>query len=389
MPKKRVIETGADRLVRLISVKKKISVKNAAKELGVPPSSVEEWAEFLEESGVIAIETRFTTVYLVEQKLTKKEVESKIRDYEEDKDLFIRKVEHSAGTVDRELNEISAASRELKSIKELVSSNIKKLSEQLLKLENMGSSQRYFEKRRASVESEYNKQLAVLETKLEKDKKAYDSLLNNVNLETKDIEAEKEKLKTVESIEKQLSKKLADLKKEVVDVQSLIESQGIKIEKHEEFIGSSKSEAEELKVRIANGKKELLEIKAKIKKSKEELEKTEKEFFKNFERLSQGKLADIDAYKKSKKLIENFKNFFKNSKELNELLSKADKDERALRKQFDVLLNKTKKIRPIMKVADKQMLKEVEVELQELEDKKKKFRDKIRRIKDSVKCIFS
>ncbi|MFH1211913.1 MAG: ATPase, T2SS/T4P/T4SS family [Candidatus Woesearchaeota archaeon] len=64
----RTITTGVDRLIELVSSKKSISIKNAAKSLGVDRDIVEEWAEFLEEQKIIRVEERLSEPYLEEIK---------------------------------------------------------------------------------------------------------------------------------------------------------------------------------------------------------------------------------------------------------------------------------------------------------------------------------
>ena len=59
------ITTAIDSLVDLVKTKKRIPLEDAAKELGLPSSIVNEWASFLEEEGILEIEYKFTTPYLV------------------------------------------------------------------------------------------------------------------------------------------------------------------------------------------------------------------------------------------------------------------------------------------------------------------------------------
>ena len=88
-----IIETGVDKLVNLIKERGKISIPDAAKQLGTSTQVVGEWADFLEEEGIISIQHTLTKPYLVERKLTKKEVESKAKEFEGKKDVFVRKAE--------------------------------------------------------------------------------------------------------------------------------------------------------------------------------------------------------------------------------------------------------------------------------------------------------
>ena len=71
------IETGVDRLVKLVNSEKKISVENAAKKLGISKIVVQEWVGFLEEEKLISIDYKFSKMMLIERKLTDVEVKEK------------------------------------------------------------------------------------------------------------------------------------------------------------------------------------------------------------------------------------------------------------------------------------------------------------------------
>lgn len=58
------ITTAIDTLVDLIKTRKKITLEDASKELGIPEQVIDEWATFLEEEGIIEKIYKFTTPYL-------------------------------------------------------------------------------------------------------------------------------------------------------------------------------------------------------------------------------------------------------------------------------------------------------------------------------------
>src|SRR4030042_6942873 len=62
-----VITTDVDDLVDLIKTKKEISMSDAAKQLKVSLATIEAWAGFLEEEGLISVKYKLTTPYLVEK----------------------------------------------------------------------------------------------------------------------------------------------------------------------------------------------------------------------------------------------------------------------------------------------------------------------------------
>lgn len=59
------VSTEADHLLRILKERKEISFEQAAKELDVPVETIEAWANFLEEEGVISISYKLTTPYLI------------------------------------------------------------------------------------------------------------------------------------------------------------------------------------------------------------------------------------------------------------------------------------------------------------------------------------
>ena len=85
------IATAIDSLVELINNKKKITLDEAAKFLALPENIINEWANFLEEEGVIKISYKFTTPYL--------EIKQKVQNSEDQEylkrrlDLATRKLE--------------------------------------------------------------------------------------------------------------------------------------------------------------------------------------------------------------------------------------------------------------------------------------------------------
>lgn len=80
------ITTAVDSLVELINNKKRISIEETAKELGLPETIINEWATFLEEEKVIKIEYQFTNAFLV----AKQAQESSGKEYSRDIEIISR-----------------------------------------------------------------------------------------------------------------------------------------------------------------------------------------------------------------------------------------------------------------------------------------------------------
>ena len=101
-----IIETGVDKLVNLVKERGKIAMADAAKELGVSTIVIQEWVDFLEEEEIISVEYRLTKPYLVERKLTKKEVEKKAKEFSSKKDVFVRKAEVGLNFLEKQAGDL-------------------------------------------------------------------------------------------------------------------------------------------------------------------------------------------------------------------------------------------------------------------------------------------
>lgn len=94
-PKPQSVSTAADELFELVKAEKEISFKDAAKKLGVPAATIEAWATFLEEDGMLSIKYKLTTPFLTLPVSGKNTGEAK-KDIGSGRDkLFLYKVEEA------------------------------------------------------------------------------------------------------------------------------------------------------------------------------------------------------------------------------------------------------------------------------------------------------
>ena len=87
------VSTGADRLYNLVQDLKEVSFQNAAKKLGIPVSTIEAWATFLQEDNLLSVKYKFTTPYLILPAATKKKKDE--RAFKVADKPFIYKVEEA------------------------------------------------------------------------------------------------------------------------------------------------------------------------------------------------------------------------------------------------------------------------------------------------------
>jgi hypothetical protein len=59
-----VLKTDVDDFINLLKKTGKITISDAAKQMGVPENIIEAWTDFLVEEKVVGIEYKFTTAYI-------------------------------------------------------------------------------------------------------------------------------------------------------------------------------------------------------------------------------------------------------------------------------------------------------------------------------------
>jgi len=131
------ITTAVDSLVKLVNEKGKLSVEEASKLLKIPENIINEWAEFLEEEKILTIEYKFTTPYLIANKIIKIDDISK-----DDIDIIKRKLEYMLSFVkDAKVSTSKLIEQKIfliENIKKVISKSSKKeskLKEEYTKLE--------------------------------------------------------------------------------------------------------------------------------------------------------------------------------------------------------------------------------------------------------------
>lgn len=387
--KKSVIETGVDKLVRLVSERKKISVKDAAKELGVSVSSIEEWADFLEDEGIISIQTQFATVYLLEKKIGKKELAEKVAGVRDEKEALMRDLESSMNTIQRDTEELKLMDSEFGKIKDILESNFSKLSGKLDKLEDFRKSHHGIEVKQKELEGEYNKKLGELDAKLKKEQESYKAVMSAVEQEIESIRKEQGEVTSMKSSEKQLQSKVDEINRLISSVKTEIDKGNMQLKIDEERLHKSEAIAKTLKADIDAGSKELAEISVKLRASCKELDSREKEFIKDIESMSKGELEKIGAYNESKQLVDKFKQFFTQTKEMDDLIRTTEKEEEKLKEHYENLVKKAKAFSVLADIPEvKQELDGLRTELLDIEQKKSALSTQLKKVRNMMRSIL-
>jgi len=252
-----VIETGVDKLVKIIKERGKIALSDAAKELGVSTTVVQEWVDFLEDEGIISVEYKMTKPFLVDRKLTKKEIESKAKEFENKKDVFVRKAEVNLSFLEKQAGELKSIKSEFDRLKNELGMQLDTVRNDLKELEKYQQARQELQKQIEEQKNGAKTKMEELANRIVSEQKKYQDLVDSLKKEKESLGREKIEAKSIEESEKVLNRKLAELKimigsieKRVTDEDSAIKNSESHIERLNQLMEDIKQHVEEEKSSI-------------------------------------------------------------------------------------------------------------------------------------------
>ena len=372
MPKENsVIETGVDKLVEIVRAKRKISIQDAAKQLGVGPVVVEEWADFLEEEGIISIEYKFATPYLVERKSTKEEVKKKEKDFHSKKEGFIRKAEVTLAVLDRDTEDFQIFKNSFEKLKKDLGTDLVHVEAELKQLEKFENLKQNIDKEIMEQEKDFKAKINSYAGTINREQSKYEEVITGITKEEEKLD--KERLETLSLREKEMQ-----IKKKLDEFQENIEKINKAILEEESSIDNSEKRIKELKKTAVGIKSELVAKKDNSKRLQDEsafhkkkilgvqqqiLEKVEKNKIKIDTQIAQGKVA-----------TKKFKEFFNKKVQVEKLIKEMDNDKYEMEKELIDLIKKAKAFHLSSNSSSlKSHIKELEKTFENIKKKKSKF----------------
>ena len=369
-----IIETGVDKLVKLVNEKGKISSFDAAKELGVSNTVVMEWADFLEEEGIISIEYKFTKPFLIPRKLGKKEVQEKAKEFSGKKDVFVRKAEVSLNFLDREAAKLNSVKEEFDKIKKELGFDLGNVKNELEELEK-------YERLKIDLDKQIENQKKASMDKIEsmtkqvlREKRRYDDILSDIKKEEEDLEKEKIEAKSLGESEKLIQNRIESIKQLISKVEERLGKEVENVQGSEKNIQRLSQMAESVKNRVVKEKgivepliKESMEQSKKIQELQERIVK---------------KIEDKEKKLKGvKKASGRLKELFRKKMGIMNLIEKLNKDRNDLQKEFVELVKKAKSFQLSSSKGDvgSQMI-DMEKKFNEVDEKKKSFEKELKKL---------
>lgn len=378
-----VIETGVDKLVNFIRAKKRTSIPEAAKELGVGPVVVEEWADFLEEEGIISIEYKFATPYLVERQLTKEEVKDKEKEFHSKKEGFVRKAEVTLAVLDRGGEDFQRFKTNFDKLKKELGSELQQVESELKQLEKFENLKKNIDNQIMEQEQEFRKKIDAFEAEIRREEQKYKDIIDSVDHEEERLD--KERLETLSLREKEmtLKNKLGQFRDNIIKINQALKDGEAVIDNSEKRIKGLKNTAHKIKketlakkgmgkdlIKESNSHKQrIIEIQHEI------LEKVEK----NKERISK----QIEEGRTS---AEKFRKFFNKKVEIEKLIRDMDVQKDQLELELIELIKKARAFHLSSSSSGlKSQTKELERTFENIKKKKVRFEEEAVKLSSLLK----
>ena len=354
-----VIETGVDKLVKLVKERGRIALADAAKELGVSATVVQEWVDFLEDEGIISVEYKLTKPYLVERKLTKKEVEAKAKEFESKRDIFVRKAEVSLSFLEKQSEDLKKIKAEFDRLKNDLGLQLENVRNELSELDKYQQMKQEMQKQIEEQKNDAKIKIEDLIRQITTEQRKYQELVSDVKKERDELTREKTEAMSIEESEKILNKRLTELKSMIGMIEKRVSDEDATIKNSESHIDRLTAMINDIKKHVDEEKSVIEPLIAKSREQEKRVIDLQNAIIKKISQ-NQKKAANV------KGITDKINAFFQKKMAVMNLVDMVNKDRDELEKSLIELIKKAKAFQLTAKSGDIG---------KEMEDLEKKFND--------------
>jgi chromosome segregation ATPase len=378
------IKTGVDKLVELVSEKKRVTVEDAAKKLGVGKDVVQEWAEFLEEEGMVSLDYSLSKVWITEKKITKEEVLSSAKEVSSEKEALSRKIDVAITALQDEASGFENIRKEFTNIQGHIKNEVEVVKKQLAELERYDSLRNNIDKDVSKQRENYASFVKDAQEKLKLESQKYDELKGVIEKERKNLEQYGQKLEELKKLRNDYERTVASLKDSLKSIDEVMNDYKNKFEGSNKTILVYKTALDKLTAEISEKKGALLTKKI------QELKLGEERLLKNqleLENEIKEKLGTLRSYSGiGDKVHKGFDGVFSKNITVEKLIAEIENDKTDLTKELEALKNKVMTFTLLTNNNSmKTQLKDMTATLESFERKKLAIRYKIEKLFGLIK----
>ena len=332
------IDTGVDKLIRIVNEHEKIELCDAAKILGVPSELVQEWANFLGEEHLIDIKYSLTKTYLCKRIISKDEIVQKTKDYQGKKEAFIRKVDTSLQQLDKKTSGFEVIKNTFAELEDLPEmSNIREDVELLKHFEDI---KKVVDEDIAQQQKEYGSAVQEFNSTLQKEQQRYDAILTDIESEIRRLKTERSDVENLATDEEKLTKQLQSFEDTIQTIRERLAVEKNDIKKDEDRLVKLRNLAEHLHEDLtAQKEKDFAPLKRISEDQSERIKRLQQEIINkvkdqiNHQHHLEGHADEV---------AQQLKNFFTQREHLTALIKEIDANEQELKNDLGALMLKAK-----------------------------------------------
>jgi chromosome segregation ATPase len=326
------IETGIDKLADLLKKRGKVTLKTAAKELGVSKQVMTEWAEMLDQENLATVDYGIMDTTISLKKITTKDIANKKNEFMNQKDAVIRKIDTALTNLDSESAGLKKLQKEFDTIKKEISVDLDNVKGKMKKLEDYHKMKSDMDKNMISQKKDFENYISDINKKIEDEKSKYSDIIRKIN--AKESEIEREKLETTEILEKEkeIHKKLDSIIVSVKEYNSIIEKDAKKIETNKKDLSGLKEMAEKIKSEIISKRSNIEKAVTKTKSHEEKISRLESDISSEIK----SKTTQIKSSDSKKKLDA----LFDKKKQIQDKILELEKEHSELEHELKLLRKK-------------------------------------------------
>ena len=373
------IETGVDKLVLLVREKKKITVSDAAKALGVSKTVLQEWADFLQEEKVIDIDYKLASTWLLEKKLTEEDLSKKKNEFDTLKEGFVRKLESSIETINHESDNIKGLKSDFEKIKKEIGTELDKVQNEVKELESYENLKKNIDQEIINQQAQFRNSIRLAHQQLLDEDKKYQSLIQSIEEEKVNIKKEEKDMDFLKSKEDMLNSKINEIKIIVDDTHKRIEDHNIKIQYTKEHIKTLEDSASKIEDLIVKKRKTLEPL---FKQSKEQEEKIDDAQKKLLQKVQENHVLIDKTSLEGKQKIQKFQEFFDKKAKLEMILLKIEEDKLHIQTELTNLIKKAKmfNLTASSRMETEKEIQNLKLSMEKVEAEKLSFKEEIKKL---------
>lgn len=377
------METGVDKLVGIVARDKKVDINIAAKELNVDPAVVQEWAEFLEEEGIVSLQFSLSKTFILEKQLSKTEVVKKNKEYDNKKEAFVRRVEFALKKLEDETAGFESIKKQYDAMKHHIGDEIDAVREEMEQLHHYEELKKNIDSDILKQKVEYQKTLDEVHQRIGQEERRYKKIVEEVSDEAHKIEQERSEFLDLKKEEHDLLKRIEALKDIVKRVQTRVETHESVLSNHEQRLGTLRELADKLRSDIIEKRKKEIEPLLKISDDQSgRILRIQNEIV---EKVKAGRDKMQEFEKQSREISERFESFFKRRSQTEQVMQDLEKAKLEMKEELSALIRKAKAFEITDKNADTNThVRELEKKFQDFDKKRNGFARQLDYLKEVI-----